>query len=156
MKLANIRTAILTLAVVLAPALAHADTPGRHPAYLRARTDLRIAQALTRVNEEPNVMRKMRSANHEIEVAVRQIDRAAVIDHKDVDDHPRPDAALDRAGRFRKIAELLRSSRMDLAREEDNGAARGWRNAAYQHIDAALDLLHRAAVDLRIDRELGL
>ncbi|HTA43565.1 MAG TPA: hypothetical protein VK789_14020 [Bryobacteraceae bacterium] len=155
MKLAIIRTGILTLAVALAPALVQADTPGRHPAYLRARTDLRTAQALTRVNEEPNVMRNLRAADREIDVAVRQIDRAAVIDRKDIDDHPRPDAGLDRMGRFRKIVELLRSSRMDLAREEDNGAARGWRNAAYQHIDAALELMHRAAVDLRIDHELG-
>jgi len=101
------------------------------------------------------VMRNLRAADREIDVAVRQIDRAAVIDRKDIDDHPRPDAGLDRMGRFRKIVELLRSSRMDLAREEDNGAARGWRNAAYQHIDAALELMHRAAVDLRIDHELG-
>ena len=155
MKLARIRTAILMLAIAITPAIAHADTPGRHPAYLRARTDLRTAQALTRIHEEPNVMRNLRAADREIDVAVRQIDRAAVIDHKDIDDHPRADVDLDRAGRFRKMVDLLRSSRTDLSREEDNGAARGWRNAACQHIDAALELVHRAAVGLKLDRELG-
>ena len=155
MKTANIRTVILMLAISLTPVLVRADTPGRHPAYLRARTDLRAAQTLTRVNDEPNVMRNLRAADREIEVAVRQIDRAAVIDRKDIDDHPHSDVNLDRVGRFRKIADLLRSSRMDLSREEDNGAARGWRNLAYQHIDAAMELVHRAAVNLRLDRELG-
>jgi hypothetical protein len=78
-----------------------------------------------------------------------------VIDRKDLEDHPRPDVSLDRPGRFRKVVELLRRSRMDLGREEDNGAARGWRDAAYRHIDAALEHVHRAAVDLRLDRDLG-
>jgi hypothetical protein len=140
---------------MLAPAAGIADTPGRHPAYLRARSDLRAAQFLMRVREEPNVTRNLRIATDELEAAIGEIDRAAVIDHKDFDDHPRIDAGLPREGRFRKIVELLRSSRADLGREEDNGRAREWRNAAYQHIDAALDHVHRAAVDAHLDHELG-
>ncbi len=50
---------------------------------------------------------------------------------------------------------LLRSARADLAREEDNGRARGWRDNTYRHIDAALEHVHRAAIDLRRDREPG-
>lgn len=155
MKLRSFRTGLLTLTVMLAPTLANADAPGRHPAYLRARTDLRTAQFLLRVHDEPNVMRNLHAADDEIEAAIREIDRAAVIDRKDLEDHPRVDVNLDRPGRLRKTVELLRSSRRDLAREEDNGRARGWRDAAFRHIDAALEHMHRAAVDLRLDRDLG-
>lgn len=133
----------------------NADTPGRHPAYLRARTDLRAAQFLLRVREEPNVTRHLMEADHEVESAIAEIDRAAVIDRKDLDDHPRVDVNPDRRGRFQRIVEALRSARADLAREEDNGRARGWRDAAYRHIDGALKHVHRAAVELHWDRELG-
>ena len=155
MKLRSFRSGLLTLTIMLAPAMVSADAPGRHPAYLHARTDLRTAQFLLRVHDEPNVMRNLHAADDEIEAAIREVDRAAVIDRKDLEDHPRADVNLDRPGRLRKAVELLRSSRRDLAREEDNGAARGWRDAAYRHIDAALEHMHRAAVDLRLDRDLG-
>ena len=155
MKSGNFRTGLLTLTVMIAPAILSADTPGRHPAYLHARSDLRTAQMLLRVHEEPDVMRNLNAADREIEAAIREVDRAAVIDRKDLDDHPRPDVNLDRPGRLRKVVQLLRSSRNDLGREEDNGAARGWRDAAYRHIDTALGHIHRAAVDLRIEHDLG-
>jgi hypothetical protein len=152
------QTLILATAAIVAaliPTAGIADTPGRHPAYLHARTDLRTAQFLMRVREEPNVTRNLNRAAEEVEAAIHEIDRAAVLDAKDLEDHPRIDANLPRNGRLRKIVDLLRSSRRDLSREEDNGRARGWRDAAYQHIDAALEHVHRAAVDLRIDHELG-
>ena len=155
MKLRSFRAGLLTLTIMLAPAMVSADAPGRHPAYLHARTDLRTAQFLLRVHDEPNVMRNLHAADDEIEAAIREVDRAAVIDRKNLEEHPRPDVGLDRPGRLRKAVELLRSSRTDLAREEDNGAARGWRDAAFRHIDAALEHMHRAAVDLRLDRDLG-
>lgn len=155
MNLRSFRSGLLVLTVMLAPAIGSADAPGRHPAYLRARTDLRTAQFLLRVRDEPNVMRNLHAADEEIEAAIREIDRAAAIDRKNLEDHPRADVNLDRPGRLRKTVELLRSSRRDLAREEDNGPARGWRDAAYRHIDAALEHMHRAAVDLRLDRDLG-
>jgi len=133
----------------------NADTPGRHPAYLHARTDLRASQFLLRVREEPNVTRNLRTADREVDAAIHEIDRAAVIDRKDMDDHPGVDTSLDRRGRFEKIVALLRSARADLAREEDNGRARSWRDAAYRHIDGALDAMHRAAVDQHWDHMFG-
>jgi hypothetical protein len=91
----------------------------------------------------------------EIEAAVHEVDRAAVIDRKDLEDHPRIDTGLDRAGRFRKAMALLVSARRDINEEEDNPRAIGWRNAAFQHIDAAMEQLRHAARDLRIDRIEG-
>lgn len=142
-------------AFALFAATLSADTPGRHPRYLHARTDLRTAQLLLRVHDEPNVMRHVDAVFAEIDAAVREIDRASVIDHKDLEDHPRIDTGLDRPGRFRKAMALLVSARRDINEEEDNPRAIAWRNAAFQHIDAAMEQMRRAARDLRIDRLEG-
>jgi hypothetical protein len=155
MKLRTLALILVGLAAAIAPSAMNADTPGRHPAYLRARSNLRAAQFLLRVREEPNVTRHLVEADHETEAAIGEIDRAAVLDHKDLGDHPRVDLRLERRERFRKIVELLRTARADLGREEDNGRARGWRDAAYQHIDQALEHVHKAAIDLHWDHELG-
>jgi hypothetical protein len=155
MKINTLAVSLLALIAAFTPAAVNADTPGRHPAYLRARSDLRRAQFLLRVREEPNVRRHLIEADHQLENAIGEIDRAALIDRKDIDDHPRVDANLERRGRFRRIVELMRSARADLGREEDSGRAAGWRDAAFRNIDEALEQMHRAAVTLRWDRELG-
>ena len=155
MKLRTLTVSLIGLVAVLAPSAMNADMPGRHPAYLHARTDLRTAQFFMRVHEEPNVTRNLDRAAHEVEAAIGEIDRAAVLDHKDLMDHPRIDTHMDRRHRFENIVALLRSARADLARDEDNGRARGWRDDAYRHIDAALEHVHRAAADLHWDHELG-
>ena len=155
MKLKTIAFTMCAIAAALIPAAGIADTPGRHPAYLHARTDLRTAQFFMRVHDEPNVTRNLDRAAEEVEAAIHEIDHAAVLDAKDLEDHPRIDSRLPRNGRFRKIVDLLRSSRRDLSREEDNGRARGWRDEAYRHKAAPLEHVHPAAVDLRIDHDPG-
>src|SRR6202167_3321901 len=152
----NLRTYGMTLiaaAALLAPAGVYAQ--GVHPRYLHARTDLRTAQLYARVREEPNVTRNLEAAAREIEAAIAEIDRAAVLDRKDLIDQPPIDANLARKDRFRKIVDLLRSARADIEGEEDNPNARGWRNVAFQHIDEALNAVRRAAVDAKLDHELG-
>jgi hypothetical protein len=155
MNLRTLTLSVIALAAAVIPAAVNADTPGRHPAYLRARSDLRRAQFLMRVREEPNVTRRLVEADREAEEAIHEIDRAAIIDQKDLEDHPHVDAFPDRRARFGRIVELLRSARGDLGREEDNGRARGWRDAAYRHIDGALEHMHKAAIDLHWDHEFG-
>lgn len=155
MKLHNIAAALIGIAAVFAPAALNADTPGQHPAYLHARSDLRAAQFLLRVREEPNVTRNLMAADQEVEAAIREVDRAAFVDHKDLDDHPHAQGNFDRRGRFGRIVQLLREARSDLGREEDNGRARGWRDEAYRHIDRALEHMHRAAVDQHWDHDFG-
>jgi hypothetical protein len=155
MKLQTLALALIGMAATIAPSVLNADTPGSHPAYLRARSNLRAAQFLLRIREESSVRRHMVEADREVGAAIREIDRAAVIDRKDIDDHPPVDERMDRLGRFRKTVELLRTARADLAREEDSGRARVWRNVAYLHIDQALEHIHKASIDLHWDRELG-
>lgn len=147
---------ILTAAAALAvSAVALADAPGRHPQYLRARTDLRTAQLLLRGSRDPNVARHLRGADREIDQAVAEIDRAAVIDRRHIEDHPPVDRGIDRRGRFRRAMALLASARADLTHAEDRPRAAAWRNAAYRHIDAAMDQLRRAARDLHMDHLEG-
>ena len=90
MKLRTLALSLITVLAALTPAVLNADTPGRHPAYLRARSDLRAAQYLMRVREEPNVSRRLAEADREVEAAIHEIDRVAILDHKDIDDHPAP------------------------------------------------------------------
>src|ERR1700691_4691148 len=105
MKLPTLTLSLVALAAALTPAAVNADTPGRHPAYLHARSDLRRAQFLLRVREEPNVTRRLVEADHEVEAAIGEVDRAAFLDRKDLDDHPRVDAFPDRRHRFGRIVE---------------------------------------------------
>jgi len=150
----NLKKAGISLmaTAVLAPVLIYAQV---HPRYLRARTDLRTAQLFMRIREEPNVTRNLNVADTEVEAAIREIDRAAVLDRKDLVDRPPIDTSLARKDRFRKIVDLLRSARADIEHEEDNPRAREWRNAAFRHIDEALNAVHRASVDAKLDHELG-
>ena len=145
---------IVALAMVTVSAVS-AETPGRHPRYLKARSDLRTAQLVLRIHDEPNVMAHVHAVDEEIDAAVREIDRAAVLDHKDMDDHPRFDARLGRPERFRRAMALLAGARRDIGMEEDNPRAIAWRDIAFRHIDAAMEQLRKAARDLRIDRLEG-
>lgn len=47
----------LMIGAMVITANSFADTTGRHPAYLHARTDLRRAERLMAVREDANVMR---------------------------------------------------------------------------------------------------
>ena len=78
---------IALLCTAITPLLA--DTPGPHPHYLHARSDLRVAEQMMMVRDEPNVMGDLRAAADRIHQAIRLLDEAAVIDRKDVDDNPR-------------------------------------------------------------------
>ena len=147
MNVKGISASIIGAVMLVAAAGSFADTPGRHPAYLRARTDLRRAERLMGVREEPNVMRDLSSAAHEAQEAIREIDAAAAWDRKDLIDNPPVDTYPNRRGRFQAIAQYLYGARRDIEREEDNPAARAWRNRALQHIDESIRLVRRAARD---------
>ncbi len=119
----------------------------RHPRYLHARSDLRRAQFLMRVPEEPNVERDMRTASDLVERAIHELDAAAMFDRKDLDDHPSVDTRLGRGSRFREILRLLGSARNDISHEEDNPRAAEWRNRAFRFIDDAMAMIQRGGYD---------
>jgi hypothetical protein len=141
----------LALLVLLVSACA--SQPSRHPAYLHALTDLRTARwmlehrpgdAAVTVHEDEAIT--------EIDRAIAELRRAAVDDGKNLHDHPSADAPNDYRGRLHRAAELLRKVRADTFREEDNPAARGLRDRAIGHVDAALHATERAIHDVEAAR----
>src|SRR5208337_455732 len=105
---------------------AFGDTPGRHPAYLHARTDLRRAERLMDWPEFRNVRHDLDESSRHVSQAIHEIDAAALWDRKDLEDNPPVDTFPDRAGRFHAIVRFLSGAKRDIEREEDNPAARAW------------------------------
>jgi hypothetical protein len=130
--------------MLIAASAAFADTPGRHPAYLHARADLVRARLLMELRDEPRVEGQLRRAIEEVNAAIREIDHAAARDRKDLNDRPPVDVKLRGRDKFREIDRLLRGAQRDIDREEDNPAARAWRNRANRHIEDAVQHLRRA------------
>jgi hypothetical protein len=143
--------AAFALTALMTPSLS-ADTPGRHPHYLHALSDLRFARFLLNRPEEWNVWVDQKEATNRIDKAIGEIKRASIDDHKNLNDHPAPDPSWNRVGRLHKVEELLASVERDLNFEEDDYAALGWRAAAIQHVHQAREAAHKALIDEHRDR----
>ena len=125
----------------------------RHPAYLHALTDLRTARwMLEHRPGDAAVTAREDEAISEIDRAIGELKSAAIDDGKNIHEHPRVDVPSDYGGRLHRAAELLRKARADMAREEDNPSARGLRNRAIGHVDAALHATERAMHDAEVGR----
>src|SRR5208337_1927200 len=96
-----------------------ADVPGRHPAYLHALSDLRDARAhLEHMTPSEHMNKEEQHAIEAIDRAIDEIKKASIDDGKNIQDHARVDAHLDRRGRYHKALELLNKAHNDVAREE--------------------------------------
>lgn len=138
---------VLALACLAVPALA--DTPGRHPAYLHALSDLRYARALLSRPDEIRVVQDQHAAIDQIDKAIYELKNASYDDRKNLEDHPPLDAGWDRPGRIHRSIEVLNRALHDIEKEEDNPAARGWRNAAIHYLRDAIAFAEKAARDQR-------
>ena len=141
------RTALLAAVSVATLFPSGLAAQGRHPHYLHARSDLRVATRLMRLPDEPNVMRDMQTASDLVERAIRELDNAAMWDRREIDDNPPIDTHLGRGSRFREILRLLGAARGDIAQEEDNPRAAEWRLRAFRNIDEAMDMVRRGGYD---------
>ena len=140
-------------ALLLAPLLANADLPGKHPYYLHALSDLRAARwMLEHRPGDAAVSADEDVAITEIDAAIREIKHAAIDDGKNVNDHPNVDVPGDRPGHLHKALELLRKVHSDVAREEDDPVTRGLRDRAVGHIDGAIHATERALGDVKSGR----
>ena len=131
------------------PLLAHAQVPGRHPAYLHALTDLHDARWFLEHRPGGPMEEREYHAIHEVDRAIEEVQRAAYYDGKNVYDHPPEDAYPDAPGRLRRVSELLRRARDDVAQPEDNFQVRDLQYRAVEHIDNAI----RISEAIMIDRE---
>jgi hypothetical protein len=146
--------ALSLMGVLVAMTPAAVNAANRHPAYQKARNDLRLAQFLMRVPEEPNVVKNLLAADAELELAVADIDKAAILDHKNLLDAPPLQENPDRRHRYERVASLLRSARTEMSHAEDNDRAVANRDQAGKHIDAALESVHKIAIELHWEKEL--
>ena len=132
----SLLTALASVATI-GQSIARADIPGAHPYYLHARSDLRKAESILQLPDERNVKQEEAIAAREVYAAIREIDRASVLDRKDVDDHPAIDISLAHQGKFQELERLLQSAKRDISREEDNRSAIAWRQRSITHINEA-------------------
>jgi len=130
------RTVLALAATLLAvPLAARADSPGRHPFYIHALTDLRTARwLLLHRPDNPHAQ----EAVHHIEAAIGDIKAAAYEDGKNLDDHPPVDVPPDWNGTLHRSLELLRGVRRDVAQPEDDRAARGLQRRSLGNVDEAI------------------
>ena len=142
LKMALAAAGLMTAAV---PMTVQAQVPGPHPAYLHALSDLRAARHYLHDGWAWGAVRHDDDAAvGEIDAAIREIKHAAIDDGKgDADPFP-IDRGLSPHDRFRKANELLAAAHHDLDRAEDVPEARGLRNRAIQHIDAAHQIVDNA------------
>lgn len=150
-RISSISLLIGLVAASLSHGVAAADISGKHPYYLHARSDLHKAELLLQQGDEPNVTQHERAAYDKVHEAIREIDRAAILDRKDVDDNPAVDSSLKHLDKFRSVYKLLRSAEKDISREEDNRSATGWRNRARANIEQAKRQVENAASQDVID-----
>jgi len=128
---------------------AQVPPPDHHPAYLHALTDLRDARWFLEHAPEGMVSDRERHAMAEIDRAIEIVERAAYYDGKNVYEHPRADAYPDARSRLRRVSELLRKAREDVAEREDNERVREMQFHAVERIDEAI----RLAESVMVDRE---
>ena len=143
----------LCLLVLLAAGCVTQPPPSRHPAYLHALSDLRSARWM--IEHRPGdaaVSAHESEAISEIDHAISELKRAAIDDGKNIHDHPNSDVPNDYRGRLHKAADLLRKVHADTYREEDNPDARGLRDRAIGHVDAALHATELAIRDVEAGR----
>jgi hypothetical protein len=114
-----------------------ADNPGRHPAYLHALSDLRDARAHLEHLSGDAVNVEEDHAIDQIDKAIGEIKKAAIMDGKNIQDHVQVDAKVNRAGRFHRALELLDKAKSDVSGEEDQPDTAGLQLRVIQHIEKA-------------------
>lgn len=143
----------LGLLVLVLAGCATQPPPSKHPAYLHALSDLRAARWMIAHRPGDAVVSAHESeAISEIDHAISELKRAAIDDGKNIQDHPSVDVPNDYRGRLHKAADLLRKVHADTYREEDNPNARGLRDRAIGHVDAALHATEQAIHDVETGR----
>jgi hypothetical protein len=114
-----------------------ADNPGKHPAYLHALSDLRDARAHLEHLSSEKVNQEEEHAIDQIDKAIGEIKKAAIMDGKNIDDHKPVDAHLQRTGRYHKALELLDKAKQDVSGEEDQPDTQGLQGRVIHHIEEA-------------------
>jgi len=139
-KIGRILTAFAVAALLVTTTSKRSEVQAqeRHPHYLRALSDLRLARGyLDRLTPSERIDQDQQSAVSEIEYAIGEIKRAAIDDGKDIRDHAPIDAHIEPRDRFRKAREALRAAMDDVNQAEDDVHTKGLQARAMDHIRKA-------------------
>ena len=117
--------AAAALGLAASPALAQS-----HPHYREALTDLRLARALLQAPDTGRAEDFEKTAIGDIEQAMSEMRHAAIDDGKPMDDHAPIDANVSHKDRLHEILALVEGAGRDLAIDEDDQKALGWRERA--------------------------
>ena len=128
---------IAAAGLTLFAAAGFADTPGPHPAYLHALSDLRDARAHLEHQSTDPVDHDEDGAIAHIDKALDEITKAAITDGKDIHDHVAIDATVKRYDRFHQAMELLNKAVDDVKSEPDQPSTRGLQMRVVNHINDA-------------------
>jgi hypothetical protein len=110
----------------------------QHPEYLHALSDLRMMRGyLDRMTPNEHMDDEASAAIQEIDAAIQEIKAASIDDGKNVEDHMPIDARLTYSDRYRKAREAGDAAWRDVNQAEENGAARGLKHRALDHIEKA-------------------
>jgi hypothetical protein len=137
MKLSKIilLSGVLFALCVSSRVVAHAQ---EHPHYLRALSDLRMMRGyLDKQTPDERIDDESSRAIQEIDAAIQEIKAASIDDHKDLHDAMPPDARLTYSDRYRKARESGDAAWHDVDQAEDNGAVKGLKHRALDHIEKA-------------------
>jgi hypothetical protein len=116
----------------------------RHPAYLRALTDLRSARAHLQGSDRAEIQKAEKEAINEIDQAMEEIRKASVDDGKGVKELPPVDMRLEPGTRLRHALDLLDKAGRDIAQDEDNKSAKELQERSYEHIRKAKHAVEEA------------
>jgi hypothetical protein len=142
--------------VVTAPPPAPPPTPDKHPAYMRALSDLKTARAFLERPAGIQVKWDEKKAVAEIDGAIQNIRAAAMDDGKfSLEEH----APVDRptwGGRLQRAAELVNTAYTDVrseAEDNPNHEAQKARRDALLHIQAAAKFIREGEEDAKTLKE---
>ena len=138
---------MVAFAVLFVSTFAAADTPGAHPAYLHALTDLRGARSLLAVETGSyRLNANEKYAIEGIDAAMQVLRDAAINDGKSLSDHPPLDSGWSRTDRLHRAYDLLASAARDIDQRESDNFANGLKHRALHHIGDAMKAV-QAAID---------
>jgi len=138
------RIFLMVALVAMMSGFALADSPGKHPAYLHALTDLKNARAFLYYQPNTRLDADEQKAIDEIDAAIHMVTEAAIDDGKPMSYRPPSDVGWERRDRLHRVQELLDQAKLDVKKHESNGWSREYKDHALQHIDLARKSVKKA------------
>ena len=142
--------------LALGPAFGDVPSPGEHPHYLHAVSDLQAADALLQMPDaNQNVVNDQKRVEKAVRNAMGDCKHASWWDNGPTHYTP-PTDANNTPGRLREINRLLHSALDNLQAPEGNPKAEAWQQKAVRHTTEAIGDLAQVLTDARLDGNAGL